>query len=368
MYYIFGSWFDPFTHAHEEIIKTIYKKLHSNDKLYILVTDNDEKKNRTPATKRFDMVRNALAARNIRNYDIHIQGNRMYEYITVNFRTINPKDITIVIGEDEWASLLADKWMFSKRLLKNYRFIIFTRKGSEKDWQKKYTTDSYDYTFMELSDKVKSISSSYVRQLFETDPECHYKSVQDHISKNVFHFIKEHELYYQNPLNYDEIEKKFIENYKKQGWGTFANTVDIVPVCGDEVMLIRRLKPPYKNYWCTVGGFFDPVDIKDKETGKFVKADEDLEHAAARELREETHLDIPVHKFKQIRTYSHMFDPRLRIVDTAFLVHISGKEKKLAFAGDDAADTRWFKLNDLPKMGFHHEMIIKDAIDKMNNE
>ena len=362
MHYIFGSWFDPFTHAHEEIIKTVYKKLYKGDKLHILITDNDEKKNRTPATERFDMVRNALAARNIKDYDLHFQTNRMYEYISVNFRTVNPKDITIVIGEDEWADLLADKWKFSKRLLKCYRFLVFTRDETGKDWQKKYTTDSYDYTLAKLSDKIKDISSSFVRTAFETDPECHYKQVQDYISKNVFHFIKEHGLYFQNPLDYADIEKKFVENYKKQGWGKFANTVDIVPVCGDEVLLIRRKKPPFQNYFCTCGGFFDPVDIEDKETGKFVKADEDLEHAAARELREETNLDLPVEKFRQIRTYSHMFDPRLRIVDTAFLVHVPGKMKKLAFAGDDAADAKWFKLDNLPKLGFHHDMIIADAL------
>jgi len=159
MHYIFGSWFDPFTHAHEEIIKTIHKKLRQNDKFHILVTDNDEKKNRTSVEERCNMVRNALAARNIKKYELYKQNNRMYEFISVNFRTVDPKDITIVIGEDEWASLLADKWKFSKRLLKYYKFIIFTRKGSEKDWQKKYTTDSYDYTFMELSDKVQDVSS-----------------------------------------------------------------------------------------------------------------------------------------------------------------------------------------------------------------
>jgi len=60
MHYIFGSWFDPFTHAHEEIIKTIHKKLRQNDKFHILVTDNDEKKNRTSVEERCNMVRNAL--------------------------------------------------------------------------------------------------------------------------------------------------------------------------------------------------------------------------------------------------------------------------------------------------------------------
>lgn len=361
MHYIFGSWFDPITHAHEEIIKTIYKKLRRDDSLHILVTDNDEKPGRTSVEQRCNMVRTALAARNIENYKLYKQKNRMYEFVTTEFREVDTKNITIVIGEDEWADLLADKWKFSKRLLKCYRFIVFSRGGSLA-WKKKYTTDGYDFTVMELSDKTKDTSSSFVRNAFERDPECHYKSVQEHISKNVFNFVKENGLYCQNPVDYADIEKAFIENYKKQGWGKFANTVDIVPVCGDEVLLIRRKKPPFQNYFCTVGGFFDPVDIEDKETGKFVKADEDLEHAAARELREETNLDIPVEKFRQIRTYSHMFDPRLRIVDTAFLVHVPGKMKKLAFAGDDAADAKWFKLDDLPKLGFHHDMIIADAL------
>ena len=78
--------------------------------------------------------------------------------------------------------------------------------------------------------------------------------------------------------------------------------------------------------------------FKNKETGKMEKPDASLEHAAQREFWEEAGLDIPVEKFAQIKTYSHMFDPRLRIIDTAFVVHIPGKDKKKVVAGDDAAD------------------------------
>jgi len=45
-------------------------------------------------------------------------------------------------------------------------------------------------------------------------------------------------------------------------------------------------------------------------------------------------------------------------------VKVSGKEKKLAKAGDDAKDAAWFDVNDLPKMGFHHEQIIEDYLNK----
>lgn len=34
----------------------------------------------------------------------------------------------------------------------------------------------------------------------------------------------------------------------------------------------------------------------------------------------------------------------------------------------DAAEARWFDLNNLPKLGFHHEQIIEDWKKKHNKE
>ena len=365
MHYIFGSWFDPFTHAHEAIIKAVKKRMRAGDKLHILVTDNDEKTNRTPAGARKQMVKVALASKNV-DYDIDIQTNRMYEYLWVNYRQVDPNEITIVIGDDEWKSLVAGKWLYSNRLLNTYKFLVFARDAAV----------AYKQANCTIVDNLKTegISSSAVREIFRVNPECHYKDVQKYISKVVFNFIR-HEgeidaknnivstcLYNQNPTNYADLEKKWVENYKKQGWGAFANTVDICAISGDEVMLIRRKKPPFMGHWCTPGGFFNHSAFKNKETGEMEKPDASLEHAAQREFREEAGLDIPVEKFTQIKTYSHMFDPRLRIIDTAFVVHVPGKDKKKAVAGDDAADVGWFKLDNLPKLGFHHGMIIEDAL------
>lgn len=366
MHYIFGSWFDPFTHAHETIIKTLKKKMRAGDKLHILVTDNDEKTNRTPAEVRKEMVTVALASKNI-DYDIDIQKNRMYEYLWAKYRQYDSKDITIVMGDDEWESLAAGKWMYSARLLNNYRFLVFAR-----DHEVAYKQENCT-----IIDNINTegISSSTVREIFRRNPECHYKDVQKYISKVVFNFIRQEGtidaknnivsncLYNQNPANYAELEKKWVENYKKQGWGKFANTVDVVGLACGEVLLIRRKKPPFMNYWCTPGGFFNHSEFRNRETGEMEKPDADLEHAAQREFREETSLDIPVEKFTQIKTYSHMFDPRLRIIDTAFKVNISGKDMKKAIAGDDAADVGWFDIDDLPKLGFHHKQIIDDIFE-----
>ena len=363
MHYIFGSWFDPFTHAHEAIIKAVKKRMRTGDKLHILVTDNDEKTNRTPAGVRMQMVRVALTSKNV-DYDIDIQTNRMYEYLWVNYRQVDPNEITVVIGDDEWKSLVAGKWLYSNRLLNTYRFLVFAR-----DMPVAYK--QANCTIVDNS-KTKGISSSAVREIFRLNPECHYKDVQKYISKVVFNFIR-HDgeidaknnivstcLYNQNPTNYADLEKKWVENYKKQGWGAFANTVDILAYNNDKVLLIRRKKPPFCNYFATPGGFFNHSEFINKETGELEKPDADLEHAAQRELREETCIDLPVEKFEQIKTYSHMFDPRLRIVDTAFAVKVPTKMIKNILGADDALEACWFDINNLPKLAFHHEQIVKD--------
>jgi len=357
MHYIFGSWFDPVTKAHEAILKKLQKDImDTDDKLIVCVTENDEKHNRTPVDVRYAMVKEMLAAKKI-DATLIIQNQRMYDFLHQDFfNGIKPEEITIVIGEDEYSDLLHGKWKYSSKLTTTYHFIVFKRTDN--------TNLAYDANVQEfmLDETVYHVSSSAVREIFYKNPDCHYKDVQDHISRPIFKYIKDNTLYDQNPLNYADIEKKFVEDYKARGWGTFANTVDILATCGDEVLLIRRKKPPFQNYWCTPGGFFDAVDMIDKETGATIKADADLEHAAQRELHEETQLDLPVDKFTQIKTYSHMFDPRLRIVDTAFHVRVSASDKKKAIGSDDAKDAAWFKISDLPKMGFHHEQIIQDYL------
>lgn len=362
MHYIFGSWFDPFTKAHEAILKTLQKNvITQKDKLIICVTANDEKQDRTPVEERYALVEKDLKAKKIA-HTLVVQNNRMYDFLHSKlFDNVPYSDITVVIGEDEFDALATGKWKYSETLMKNYHFIVVRR---EKEGITHYSLKYYsNFKFMHIDDEFEDVSSSKVREIFRRNPECHYKDVQKHISRPVFEYIKEHQLYHQNQLNYADIEKKFIEDYKKRGWGTFANTVDILATCGDEVLLIRRKKPPYQNYWCTPGGFFDAVDMIDKETGATIKADADLEHAAQRELREETQIDAPVEKFEQIKTYSHMFDPRLRIVDTAFHVRVSAAQKKKAIGSDDAAEAAWFKFDDLPKMGFHHAQIVEDWLN-----
>ena len=88
---------------------------------------------------------------------------------------------------------------------------------------------------------------------------------------------------------------------------------------------------------------------------------------AARELREETTIDLDPSKFEQIKSYGHNFDPRMKIVDTAFAVRVPKNMMKKAVGSDDAADARWFDLDNLPKLGFHHKQIIEDWLKTRND-
>jgi len=131
-----------------------------------------------------------------------------------------------------------------------------------------------------------------------------------------------------------------------------AVTTDVVLITGSDhmqkILLIQRANAPYKDLWALPGGFVD--------------MDEDLKTAALRELEEETGLkDIDI---CQLKTYGAVSrDPRHRTISVVYFGRVS---HELAATGqDDAADARWFALNNLPKLAFDHAEIIKDAKRKL---
>jgi len=111
-----------------------------------------------------------------------------------------------------------------------------------------------------------------------------------------------------------------------------------------EVALIRRDRTPFLGMWALPGGF--------------VEIDEDLPHAALRELKEETGLDpLFIEQF-------HCFgrpdrDPRGRTISIAYLALVHAEAK--GQPGDDARELAWFPLANLPQLAFDHDLIIDRA-------
>jgi len=123
-------------------------------------------------------------------------------------------------------------------------------------------------------------------------------------------------------------------------------TVDIIIKREDNsVILIRRKKEPFKDQWAIPGGF--------------IEYGETAEHAAIRETKEETGLDVEI--IKLVGVYSDpMRDPRGHIISIAFLAREIGGN---LVASDDARAVKVFKTTEIPKnLAFDHAKILKNAL------
>lgn len=126
-------------------------------------------------------------------------------------------------------------------------------------------------------------------------------------------------------------------------------TVDVVALTGDSgaprVLLIQRANPPFQGSWALPGGF--------------VEEREQVRDAAPRELAEETGLSVG--ELELLGVYDTPGrDPRGWTVSVVYLARL-GRQADVSGA-DDAADARWFSVEELPDLAFDHALIIADAV------
>ncbi|MEU6611203.1 NUDIX hydrolase [Streptomyces shenzhenensis] len=127
---------------------------------------------------------------------------------------------------------------------------------------------------------------------------------------------------------------------------TIRFTADVVCVRAGAVLLIERGWPPHKGQFALPGGHVDPG-----ETSRT---------AAARELREETGVDVDPDDLTLIGVYDDPGrDPRGRYVTAAYLVTVPAGTT--ARAGDDAAAVRWLPLDAPGRLAFDHGQIVTAA-------
>lgn len=114
---------------------------------------------------------------------------------------------------------------------------------------------------------------------------------------------------------------------------------------GWSLLLIERGNEPFKGCWALPGGFLE--------------MEEDLVTCAARELQEETGLTgISLHQLCAFGAPKR--DPRHRTISIAFW-GIDDTQQQ-AVGSDDAAQARWFALDQLPSLAFDHALIIQKAL------
>ena len=118
------------------------------------------------------------------------------------------------------------------------------------------------------------------------------------------------------------------------------------------VLLVKRGIPPF------VGQFAIP--------GGFVLADEGLDQAALRELKEETGVgDVYLEQLYSFGDPDR--DPRGRVITVAYYALISADRSPL-MAGTDAADAQWCSVRELPTLAFDHRKILDYALIRLRNK
>ncbi|RLF52663.1 MAG: NUDIX hydrolase [Thermoplasmata archaeon] len=122
--------------------------------------------------------------------------------------------------------------------------------------------------------------------------------------------------------------------------------VDGVLIKNGKILLIKRKNEPFKDKWALPGGF--------------VEYGERVEDAVLREFQEEVGIKAKIKKLLGVYSEPDR-DPRGHVISVVFLLEAEGEPK----AGDDAADAKFFSLDNLPPLAFDHEKIIKDAIKEI---
>ncbi len=165
-------------------------------------------------------------------------------------------------------------------------------------------------------------------------------------------------------------EAAFLAAYDPSKYPSVAVTVDIVLLTVRagrlSVLLVQRKSHPFRGQWALPGGFVEP--------------DDDLDGAARRELEEETGVlvaqggdDVQLGHVEQLRSYGTPGrDPRMRVVSVAYVGFTAHNE--VAVAGSDAADARFWAVDDLAipgigaddglQLAFDHATIVADGVER----
>ncbi len=119
-----------------------------------------------------------------------------------------------------------------------------------------------------------------------------------------------------------------------------------------KVLLIQRDLEPFAGQWALPGGF--------------VKVEESLDAAARRELEEETGLKNVF--LEQLYTFGDpRRDPRDRVVSVAYYALVKLSDHRVQ-AATDARNAAWFAVDDVPRLAFDHDRILKAALERLRGK
>lgn len=139
--------------------------------------------------------------------------------------------------------------------------------------------------------------------------------------------------------------------YERQKYAVIA--VDVAVFCVSNrslhVLLVQTNKPELKGLWALPGGL--------------IKADEDLESAVQRVLKEKTGLTGVL--YDQLRAFGAPDrDPFGRVVSVAYLALVDAEKVKIQ-TSDKYDAIKWSPLSRVSKLAYDHNLIVREAADQL---
>ena len=392
--FIYGGAFDPMTVGHEGIIRnlvnyvqtpahqeTIYdldgkavpKEELDNIKEFatiVYVTNNDEKKYSIPLEHRLRIVEKVVG--DIEPLTILPQTERMSATLkTLIADTIKGNvypglteeniNINLVMGYDEWKSIKRREWVESDWLLNRCGFLIVDRPNVRSSGEcDVICIMRSDIVITEPNDselrvkyvnwKVPCVSSTEVRRAMKFNPLYDGKDVPIMVAMELgrFGFLGQ-----DNPAQHEQIESAELEAYTPDEYPKPSVTATTVLQYKNKVLLVRRKKFPFHNYWCFPGGFSNPH--------------EDIETVALREVNEETKIgNVEPNEVIQLGVYTPD-DPRSTkfknfwAYDVGLMVDLTGHAFQKPIASDDAKEAEWVDIEEVKNipLAFHHKKIFE---------
>lgn len=282
---VFGGAFDPLTVGHEAIINSL---LEQYETVHLYITNNDEKHYSASWEDRRGMVSAAFGNAVGRTLEVFPQNTRTYELLQTVYK---PEDIDLILGYDEIVALTNKTWKNSDELLGTYTIRVVPRDFNmvrEGEFAK-----FGNITGLALC--VPDVASTEVRNKMYMNPTYNGSDVSPSVEK----YIRIKGLYHQvQPLRHWFDEWAELAKYEPGDYPKPSVTVTMVVINAlrddrlgrqDQVLLVRRKKFPFANFWCLPGGFTNPH--------------ESVEESAARELKEETGISIDDRAFHQLKVY-----------------------------------------------------------------
>ena len=186
---IFSGSFNPIHNGHL-VMANYMSEFTYLDEVWLVVTPHNPLK--TAKDMLDEQVRLKMVQLAIKKYEklkaFDVELHMIRPSYTVNTLEKLSKDypecnFTLVIGSDNW--MFFDKWKNYKKIIENYKILIYPRQGNEI-----IIPDVWTHTIKIANAPVVEISSTFIRQSIKVG-----KDIRAFIPPEVYDFIEEQKLY-----------------------------------------------------------------------------------------------------------------------------------------------------------------------------